>query len=226
MGQCRGDGTRLRGQGTLRSVGKLLLVVVVLAVVAVQFGPPALETTAGGVATNGTAEGTTAATPAPDETVDGANETRIERLVHEEINERRSQRGLSRLSYDTELAAIADGHSADMARRDYFAHVGPDGEDFADRYEAAGYRCRVSTGDNRYTTGGENLAQSWWQRPIAADGGRVYYDSERALADGIVDQWMNSTGHRENILTPYWDNEGIGVDITSEGKVYATQNFC
>jgi uncharacterized protein YkwD len=40
---------------------------------------------------------------------------------------------------------------------------------------------------------------------------------------------MNSTGHRENILRPFWESEGIGVaieDVNGQTRVYATQNFC
>ena len=234
-------------RASVLSVVKLVGIgVVTLAFVSLQFGTgiPAVDGTVNDVVGTGpvvdadadserwtpaesTTEHDTAVTGgSDDEIVDGTNETRIERLVHAEVNERRADRGLSRLAYDPALAAIADDYSAAMAQRDFFAHVDPDGDDFADRYEAAGYRCRVSTGDNRYATGGENLAQSWWERQVRTDRGTVYYDTERALAEGVVDQWMDSPGHRENILTPYWDHEGIGVDITADGKVLVTQNFC
>ena len=50
---------------------------------------------------------------------------------------------------------------------------------------------------------------------------------EEAIATQFVDMWMNSDGHRQNILTERWNNEGIGVYYDSEdGEVYATQNFC
>ncbi len=37
---------------------------------------------------------------------------------------------------------------------------------------------------------------------------------------------MKSPGHRENILTPHWKREGIGVEIAPDDNVYITQNFC
>jgi uncharacterized protein YkwD len=37
---------------------------------------------------------------------------------------------------------------------------------------------------------------------------------------------MNRRGHRQNILTPHWETEGIGVFITPDGRVLLTQNFC
>lgn len=158
---------------------------------------------------------------------DGPNTTAVERAVHSEINERRTNNGLDPLGYDAELAHIARSHSQDMHERDFFAHVNPDGEDVTDRYQQAGYDCQVSTGNGEYITGGENLAQTWYQENIAtSDGGTVRYDTEAELAAGIVEQWMNSPGHRENILTPDWQSEGIGIVITDGGEVFATQNFC
>ncbi|MFC6765177.1 CAP domain-containing protein [Natrinema soli] len=160
---------------------------------------------------------------AEDETTDDSlDRSQVERDIHEAVNEERTARGLEPLSFDTELRDIARGHSEDMAERGYFSHVDPEGNDFADRYDAAGYECRA----NGYT-GGENIAQTWYDTPVRTDGGEtVQYETERELANGIVDQWMNSSGHRENILATQWENEGIGVYVTDDGRVYATQNFC
>ncbi len=46
------------------------------------------------------------------------------------------------------------------------------------------------------------------------------------LAFRIVDGWMNSPGHRENILTETYDREGIGIGIGAEESVWVTQNSC
>ena len=46
------------------------------------------------------------------------------------------------------------------------------------------------------------------------------------LALQIVDGWMNSPGHMENILTETYDREGIGIGIGAEESVWITQNFC
>jgi uncharacterized protein YkwD len=110
-----------------------------------------------------------------------------------------------------------------MADREYFSHVSPDGDDFSDRYQQFGYQCRAPTGDGTYLTGGENIAQTWYDTPIR---GGVQYTTEAELARGLVNQWMNSSGHRENVLADAWRNEGVGISVTDEGKVYATQNFC
>ncbi|MFH5797331.1 CAP domain-containing protein [Haladaptatus sp. CMAA 1911] len=150
----------------------------------------------------------------------------VERLVHTYVNEERSNRGLEPLAFSTDLREIARYHSEDMATRNYFSHTSPEGENFADRYDRFDHTCRASAGDGRYLTGGENIAQTWYDVRVTTADGTVRYTTEDELARAIVTQWMNSQGHRENILTPEWRNEGIGIVVTDEGKVYATQNFC
>lgn len=179
------------------------------------------------VETSPTAVGTPKSQSA--ETTTELDRERIERLIHVEINERRQQHGLPVLDHDQDLREIARNHSAVMAANEEIFHTQPDGDTFEDRYSQAGYECKVSTGENTYTTGGENVAQTWYKADIITDRGILHYDTPGELATGIVNQWMNSTGHRENILKSYWNNEGIGLNVTQEdGKtaVYVTQNFC
>lgn len=152
--------------------------------------------------------------------------SRVERLVHEHVNERRAEHGLGALEFDTALREIARYHSEDMAENDYFSHTSPDGETRSDRYDRFGYDCRADTGDGTYYTGGENIAYTYYDTRVRTSDGVVRYTTADELARGLVRGWMNSQGHRENILTEAWDHEGIGVAITSDGKVYATQNFC
>ncbi|MFY4814537.1 CAP domain-containing protein [Haloarcula sp. AONF1] len=153
----------------------------------------------------------------------GVDERRVEVLVHQYVNKERQQQGLANISHDPQLRRIARNHSEDMANRSYFSHTDPSGNDFSDRYAAAGYECQVTISDSRYATGGENIAQTWFGEPISGEG---TYNTADELARGIVTQWMDSPGHRENILTPYWQSEGIGIEITDSGKVFATQDFC
>ena len=51
------------------------------------------------------------------------------------------------------------------------------------------------------------------------------YSGVNAIATATVDSWMNSPGHRANILVSDWRSEGIGVAF-SGNEVYLTQNFC
>ncbi len=155
----------------------------------------------------------------------------IEREIHRYVNREREERGLSRMTFDPDLAEIARSHSQDMATTRYFSHTSPDGETMEDRYDRFGYDCRVQVSGNRYMTGAENIAYTYADQPVMRDSGSSvdYLGNETRIAQGLVHQWMNSQGHRENILRPHWNAEGIGVAIveTAEGtRVYATQNFC
>jgi uncharacterized protein YkwD len=124
---------------------------------------------------------------------------------------------------------VARGHSQDMGRRDYFDHDSPDGRSVTERYEAVDYRCRVPT-EGGFLTGAENIfmANQYSQYMVRADGSKEGVDplSVKVLAIQVVDGWMNSPGHRANILLPAWRNEGIGVFIDRDWEVYITQNFC
>ncbi|WP_459192291.1 CAP domain-containing protein [Halosimplex sp. J119] len=157
--------------------------------------------------------------------------SKVEYAVHNRVNEIRTGRNLSRLRMAPKLRSAARYHSRDMADSGYFAHTSPDGETRADRYERVEFQCRVDTGvGNEYVTGAENIAYTWANVTVESDDGTVSYGgNETAIGRGIVAQWMDSEGHRDNLLREYWEYEGIGVataDVDGETKVYATQNFC
>lgn len=147
----------------------------------------------------------------------------VEDFVHAEVNERRAEHGLEPLEWDGTVASVARAHSYDMARRDYFSHTNPDGEGPYDRFRDV---------DNYCSGYGENIAMTWVDRRVERPGGTdpVRYRTAEGLATGLVNQWMNSTPHRQAILeegdTPPWDRAGVGVYIAEDGAVYAGQNFC
>jgi len=130
----------------------------------------------------------------------------MERAIHGATNRRRQRHDLEPLSYSDHLAAIALRHSRDMAERDFFAHTSPDGEDTAARYRRFGH-------DDRSV--GENIAR---RHPLPTA-------STTDIAAAVVDGWMDSPGHRENLLRERFGAEGIGVFVDTDGAVYATQNF-
>jgi len=142
----------------------------------------------------------------------------VERRIHELVNEERSDRDLFALEWNDEVHRVADAHSRDMIERDFFAHENPDGESALQRYERRGVAgCRRA---------GENIAQTWWERRVQTDDGVERYTSEAELAAAIVEGWMNSEGHRANILRSSWRSQAIGVEVASDDTVLATQNFC
>lgn len=149
--------------------------------------------------------------------------------IHDLINRQRAENGLGALGSDPALAAIALGHSVDMAAGSYFAHVDPRGRDPTARGVAAGYTCRKDYG-SYYTYGiAENIFQNNRYSSVTYfSDGRYEYDwnSPEEIAETTVGGWMNSTGHRKNILTAAFDREGIGVAIAADDKVYITEDFC
>ena len=105
-----------------------------------------------------------------------------------------------------------------MFARDYFSHTNPDGERPWDRY--------ADVADATCSAYGENIAQNWVGVTVRTGDGTERYETNEEIAAAVVEQWLNSDGHRANILSTSYQSEGLGVYITAEGKVYVTQNFC
>jgi uncharacterized protein YkwD len=152
----------------------------------------------------------------------------LERRVHDLINKERKDKKADNLQFDRQLAEIARVHSADMAKRKFFDHKNPDGKDANARGKAAGYTCRkVYTG---YFTDGlaENIYQGSLYSRIRITGNKRSYDwySLEEMAREIVEGWMDSPGHRRNVLEKTYEKEGIGIFISADDKVYVTQVFC
>lgn len=153
----------------------------------------------------------------------------LELQIHNLINQQRESNGLTDLNFDSKLASIARGHSQDMATRNYFSHTDPEGHDPTYRYTQAGYYCHIDLPNGYYIEGGsENIFQNNLYSEINYVNGIPFYNwnSQDTIASSTVNGWMNSPGHRANILTSYFKNEGIGIAIASDDKVYITENFC
>jgi uncharacterized protein YkwD len=116
------------------------------------------------------------------------------------INGNRRAHGCRAVTLDRRLIGAANGHAADMARHDYFAHESRDGHGAGDRVTDAGYNWK------HY---GENIARG--------------VDSPYAVVDG----WMHSPEHRHNILDCTLDQMGVGLAIAGDRArtVYWVQDF-
>lgn len=128
---------------------------------------------------------------------------RAERAIHRLVNEERSP-SVPELEYSEELANVAASHSQDMGQHGYFSHTDRQGHNVDDRYARHGINC----------AGGENIFRTT-NTGIGPE----------ALAQTAVENWMNSAGHRENIMRERFTHEGIGV-YYGASHVYVTQNFC
>jgi uncharacterized protein YkwD len=118
--------------------------------------------------------------------------------VLSQTNAARAAAGCAALTIDARLASAAQAHSADMATNNYFAHDSRDGRTAFDRMTAAGYR---------FSTAGENIALGY------------------RTATDVMNGWLNSAGHRANILNCSFTNIGIGYAVSSSGSPYWTQDF-
>jgi uncharacterized protein YkwD len=128
----------------------------------------------------------------------------VEAALVDLTNDIRRRNGLSVLRVDGTCRDAARGHSADMLNRNYFSHTDPEGRTLKERLPA--------TLDPRQWA--ENI---WTGRGY--DPRQVYY-----LAQKIMDGWMKSPGHRENILTPGYTHIGVGV-MAKNQEIKATQVF-
>ena len=108
----------------------------------------------------------------------------IEQVV-ELTNVERAKEGLQPLKLNDRLLDAAQDHSNDMAQDDFFSHTGADGSTVGDRVRASGYQ---------YSTAGENIAAG------------------QTTAAQVVEGWMNSPGHRANILNPNYTEIGVGYE--------------
>lgn len=151
----------------------------------------------------------------------------LEKQIHELVNKERQKNGVAPLAWEDALASVARNYSKDMSKRNFFDHYSPEGHDYLKRYQQAGYQCAIRT-NRTIHMGGENIALNHLYDSVTTVNSQAYYDwnSQEKIADTTVRGWMKSPGHRNNILTPYFQREGIGVFIDSAGKVYITQNFC
>jgi uncharacterized protein YkwD len=151
----------------------------------------------------------------------------LEKLIHTLINKERQRRGMTQLAWDEALAGIGRKHSQDMSTRKFFDHYSPEGRDFLYRYRQQGYQCAVRINRTIYM-GAENIALNNLYDSATTINGNAFYNwnSQEKIAETTVQGWMQSPGHRKNILAPYWKHEGIGVMISPDAKVFITQNFC
>ncbi len=114
------------------------------------------------------------------------------------VNEERTKQGLKPLTENWELSRVARYKSSDMKDQGYFSHTSPTYGSPFDMMKNFGIR---------YSYAGENIA--YGQRS----------------AKEVMEGWMNSDGHRKNILNPNYTEIGVGYAVKSNGTPYWTQMF-
>lgn len=122
----------------------------------------------------------------------------LEQQVINLVNKHRAANGLAPLACNWELCRVARFKSQDMINKKYFSHQSPTyGSPFT----------MMQSFGIRFSAGGENIAY----------GQRTPQD--------VMNAWMNSPGHRNNIMSPIYTQIGVGVAKASNGTYYWTQMF-
>lgn len=133
-----------------------------------------------------------------DQTSNSDSVSAIEKEVVRLVNVERQKNGLSALELDVALSKVAREKSKDMATKGYFSHTSPTYGSPFDMMKKFGIK---------YSTAGENIAMG------------------QATAEAVVKAWMNSEGHRANILNKNFTKIGVGYYKASNGSPYWTQMF-
>lgn len=144
----------------------------------------------------------------------GIDERRAEQLVLDQINDRRAERDMPPLGWDSQSAGAARSHAEDMAANDYYSHTSQSGETQQQRYS--------------FCDGGENIHKSWVDRRVEMPSGDVVrHHTAEDVASGAVTNWMHSEGHREDgIYGEWWSSAGVGIAVSDSGEVYSVVGFC
>lgn len=119
-----------------------------------------------------------------------------EKAVIALVNEERAEVGCQPVTEDPKLAQLAQDFTDDMAVRDFFDHLDPDGKDPWERAKHAGI----------LDLGGENIGRG------------------QSTAQDVMDSWMDSPDHRANILNCQYKTLGVGAHFGDDGPWW-TQDF-
>ena len=144
-----------------------------------------------------------APTPTPETTKPAPVQTSGEFSAYQQevlniVNKERTSRGLSALKFNAELAKVATTKSQDMIDRNYFDHNSPTYGSPFDMMKKFGIT---------YKSAGENIAMG------------------QKTPQEVMTAWMNSDGHRKNILNSSFTEIGIGIAKDKNGRLYWTQMF-
>jgi uncharacterized YkwD family protein/spore coat assembly protein SafA len=122
----------------------------------------------------------------------------LESQVVKLVNAQRAKQGLQPLTENWQLSRVARYKSADMAAKNYFSHTSPT--------YGSPFRMMESFGI-KYSSAGENIAYG------------------QKTPEQVMTAWMNSPGHRSNIMSPSYSQIGVGYATNKSGTPYWTQMF-
>ena len=142
--------------------------------------------------------GSTEEKPSTTPSINNSDFSSYQQQVLELVNIERTKRGLSALTLDSKLSSVATTKSQDMINKNYFDHTSPTYGSPFDMMKKFGIS---------YRTAGENIAKG------------------QRTPQEVMNAWMNSSGHRANILNANFTKLGVGIAKDSNGRLYWTQMF-
>jgi uncharacterized protein YkwD len=137
-------------------------------------------------------------TPAPVTPTSTNQQDLFDQEILNLVNQERAKVGADPLKINEQLDVAADLHTLDQASMNNMSHTGSNGSNLGDRIKDAGYL---------FSSAGENVAYGYGD------------------AATVVTGWMNSEGHRQNILNPGYTEIGIGYAQGANGQPFWTQDF-
>ncbi len=171
---------------------------------------------------------------------DSLDFSRIDAVIYYITNEERARENLSFLAFSPELERSAQMHSKDMYEKNFFSHTNP----YSGKKKSPADRAALAGISNPYLA--ENIAESYGLRYTSGEkvykrgSGKFSYETDGELikphtylsfAESLVNDWMNSKGHRKNILSDKALQLGCGVYLYYDNSFNnmptfkATQNF-
>jgi uncharacterized protein YkwD len=161
-----------------------------------------------------------------------------ERLVIEESNAVRAERGLKETERVEGLSEAATEQAENMAENDYVGHTTPSGEDVGERYVGTCEGVSSDEGSDSASVGkegggatvkeiryNENAASAPFSQNLE-EWGNTTLENEDDVAEFVVEAWMGSKEHRENLLDPDHRGMGVGVYLRDDGTVFTVQALC
>jgi uncharacterized protein YkwD len=123
----------------------------------------------------------------------GAAETDFLQELLELVNDERAAVGAAPVTLSPQLTEAAQRHAEDMANNTFLSHFGSDGSTMQTRIEAADYN---------WSAIGENIAMG------------------QTSPEAVMESWMDSSGHRQNILNPNYSELGLGYAEAANGPYW------
>lgn len=151
--------------------------------------------TAGETSTGGNSTVTPTTPTTP--TTSNTSTSADEKRAFDLLNADRASNGLKALKFNSQLTSLGEKYAQDMINRNFFSHYNPEGQSPFDRMKQAGIS---------YSYAGENLAIN-------------------SNVTAAQQAFMNSSGHRANILNTTYTEVGIGVRYDAKGSAYVVQEF-